>query len=60
MAISKYFTLKGLRALPCCSMPHSKLSSFFFPLIFGPSQAAAERAKPTKPTAIAVWIRTGT
>jgi hypothetical protein len=36
MATKKYFTEKGMRALPTDSIPHSKFLSLFTELLLGP------------------------
>src|SRR5579859_4327448 len=51
IATKKYLILKGRRAFPCPSMPHSNESNLIFVLLFGPSAWVANIVTPTKPSA---------
>ena len=51
MATKKYFTEKGIRALPIDSMPHSKFSSLFFDERLGPNLPDIKIVPTTKPAA---------
>lgn len=51
IAVIKYLTEKGLRALPTLSSPHSKVSSCLFPLAFGPKKCVASKVTTTNPAA---------
>ncbi len=59
MATKKYFTEKGIRALPIDSIPHSKFRSFLADFLFGPSFPDPIIVKTTKPTARRHCIKIG-
>lgn len=59
MAVKKYFTEKGLRALPTDSTPHSKASSLFFVFRLGPKKCVPTMVETTKPEANKNWRKIG-
>src|SRR5690554_3496208 len=60
MASKKYRTLKGTRAFPKDSTPHSKFISLFFELFFGPKKPETIIVTSTKPAAKPSCMRIGT
>ena len=59
MATRKYFTEKGIRALPTDSIPHSKFLSFTSELLFGPNFPDIMIVPTTKPIAKMACIKIG-
>lgn len=59
IATRKYLIENGIRALPCDSIPHSKVSSFAFAFRFGPNMWVANMTKITKPRATKNCSRIG-
>jgi len=59
MAVKKYLTERGIRALPTEWIPDSKLSSLCLVFLFGPNVCEATMAKTTKPTATTPCMRMG-
>ena len=51
IAIRKYLIEKGMRALPCGSIPHSNVSSFLTDLRLGPKKWVTTIVVKTKPVA---------
>ena len=59
IATKKYLIEKGMRALPCDSMPHSKVSNFTFDFLLGPRRWVTKMVVPTNPTAAINCSKTG-
>ena len=47
----KYLIEKGKRALPCASIPHSKVSDLIFVFLFGPNLCVRNMVVATNPKA---------
>ena len=59
MATRKYFTEKGIRALPTDSIPHSKFLSLVSDFLFGPNFPETIIVPTTNPTANKHCIKIG-
>jgi len=59
IATRKYFIEKGIRALPCDSIPHSKLSCLIFECLFGPNKWVTNMVVTTNPAATMKVITMG-